>query len=105
VREGYTALAYVLEGEVLVPEAPDRTTRVRERGAAVFEREGDSVVIKAWESPARLILLTGRPIGEPIAWYGPIVMNTREELVQAFRELREGTFVKHRATEVDDLIV
>ncbi len=105
VKEGYTALVYVLEGEVLVPEAPDRSVRVRERGAAVFEREGDRVVVTAGEAPARLIALAGRPIGEPIAWYGPIVMNSREELVQAFRELREGTFVKHRATEVDDLSV
>jgi redox-sensitive bicupin YhaK (pirin superfamily) len=55
--------------------------------------------------PARLILLTGRPIGEPIAWYGPIVMNTKEELIHAFKELKEGTFVKHTATEVDDLNV
>jgi redox-sensitive bicupin YhaK (pirin superfamily) len=98
-------LAYVLEGEVLVPEAPDRTTRVRERCAVVFEREGDRVVFEAGELPARLILLTGRPIGEPIAWYGPIVMNTKEELIQAFKELKEGTFVKHTATEVDDLSV
>jgi redox-sensitive bicupin YhaK (pirin superfamily) len=105
VREGYTALAYVLEGEVLVPETPDRTTRVRERCAVVFEREGDRVVVEAGELPARLILLTGRPIGEPIAWYGPIVMNTKEGLIQAFKELREGSFVKHTATEVDDLSV
>jgi redox-sensitive bicupin YhaK (pirin superfamily) len=71
----------------------------------VFEREGDKVVFEAGESPARLILLTGRPIGEPIAWYGPIVMSTKEELIQAFKELREGKFVKHTATEVDDLTV
>jgi len=103
VREGYTAIAYVLEGEVLVPESPEKSVRVRERSAVLFEREGDRVVVTAGESPARLILLSGRPIGEPIAWYGPIVMNTREELIQAFRELREGTFVKHKATEVDDL--
>jgi redox-sensitive bicupin YhaK (pirin superfamily) len=71
----------------------------------VFEREGDRVVVEAGELPARLILPTGRPIGEPIAWYGPIVMNTKEELIQAFKELKEETFVKHTATEVDDLSV
>jgi Pirin-related protein len=59
VKDGYTALVYVLEGEVLVPEAPDRSLRVRERSAAVFEREGDRVVITAGEAPARLILLRG----------------------------------------------
>jgi redox-sensitive bicupin YhaK (pirin superfamily) len=43
----------------------------------------------------RFILVSGRPLREPVAWYGPIVMNTQEELRRAFRELREGTFLQH----------
>jgi hypothetical protein len=46
------------------------------------------------EEPIRFLLFAGRPIGEPVAWYGPIVMNTQEELKQAFREYRNGTFIK-----------
>lgn len=44
----------------------------------------------------RFLLVTGKPLGEPIAWYGPIVMNTKEELRQAFQEYEDGSFVKHR---------
>ena len=43
----------------------------------------------------RFLLISGKPIGEPIAWYGPIVMNTQEELRVAFEELEQGTFIKH----------
>ena len=46
---------------------------------------------------ARFLYISGKPLGEPIAWRGPIVMNTREELKTAWRELDEGTFVKHEA--------
>jgi len=44
--------------------------------------------------PVRFLLVSGRPLREPVAWYGPIVMNTEEELETAFREYREGTFVR-----------
>ncbi|HEX8950754.1 MAG TPA: pirin-like C-terminal cupin domain-containing protein, partial [Polyangia bacterium] len=47
--------------------------------------------------PVRFLLVSGRPIGEPIAWQGPIVMNTDEELRVAFEELENETFIKHRA--------
>lgn len=49
------------------------------------------------DEPVRFLLLSGQPIGEPVAWYGPIVMNTQEELRVAFKEYDEGTFIKHRA--------
>lgn len=51
--------------------------------------------------PTRFLLLSGRPIGEPIAWRGPIVMNTWEEIRQAFLELERGTFIKKRASVED----
>ena len=44
----------------------------------------------------RFLLVSGKPIGEPVAWYGPIVMNTREELRTAFEEYEKGTFIKHK---------
>jgi hypothetical protein len=67
-------------------EAPNRTL-------VVFDR-GDEVVVRAGEQGIRFLLVSGRPLEEPIAWYGPIVMNTEEELLQAQRELRDGTFIK-----------
>jgi len=56
---------------------------------------GDEIAVQAGDEGIRFLLMTGRPIQEPVAWQGPIVMNTREELNQAFRELRNGTFIKH----------
>jgi redox-sensitive bicupin YhaK (pirin superfamily) len=49
--------------------------------------------------PARFLLISGKPIGEPVAWYGPIVMNTEEELQLAFDEYRNGTFIKHKKVD------
>ena len=59
----------------------------------MFDR-GDEVTVQAGESGIRFLLVSGKPLEEPIAWYGPVVMNTEEELRQAFREIREGTFIK-----------
>jgi redox-sensitive bicupin YhaK (pirin superfamily) len=57
--------------------------------------EGDAVTVTAaGRAPMRMLLVSGRPIGEPVAWGGPIVMNTDEELETAFREYREGTFIR-----------
>ena len=56
--------------------------------------KGDEVVVRAGEDGVRFLLISGAPIAEPVAWHGPIVMNTQEELMQAMRELRNGTFIK-----------
>jgi redox-sensitive bicupin YhaK (pirin superfamily) len=56
--------------------------------------EGDQVVVTVGEGSARFLLVSGRPLGEPVAWRGPIVMNTEEELRRAFQEYQDGTFVK-----------
>jgi quercetin 2,3-dioxygenase len=56
---------------------------------------GDEVTVQAGEQGIRFLLVSGRPIEEPVAWYGPIVMNTEEQLRQAYAELHEGTFIKH----------
>jgi len=56
--------------------------------------EGDEITVEAGDEGLRFLLMTGRPIQEPVAWHGPIVMNTQEELKQAFQDLRNGTFIK-----------
>jgi redox-sensitive bicupin YhaK (pirin superfamily) len=61
----------------------------------LFE-DGDDVAISTEERPIRFLLISGKPIGETVAWYGPIVMNTQEELRIAFEEYENGTFIKHR---------
>ena len=66
------------------------------RSLVLFDR-GDEVTVEADDAGIRFLLVSGRPLEEPVAWYGPIVMNTQEELRQAFRELEQGTFLKHEA--------
>jgi len=61
---------------------------------AVLFGEGDEFIARTKENGMRFFLLSGKPLKEPIAWGGPIVMNTEVELDQAFKELREGTFIK-----------
>jgi len=62
------------------------------RSLVVFDR-GDEVAVQAGEDGIRFLLCSGKPLQEPVAWYGPIVMNTQEQLRQAFKELDEGTFL------------
>jgi redox-sensitive bicupin YhaK (pirin superfamily) len=63
------------------------------RSLVLFER-GDEITVQADDGGMRFLLVSGRPLGEPVAWYGPIVMNTQEQLRQAFEELEKGTFLK-----------
>jgi len=65
----------------------------RDRSLILFDR-GDEVTVQAGEHGIRFLLVSGRPLEEPVAWYGPIVMNTEAELRQAFQEFRNGTFIK-----------
>jgi redox-sensitive bicupin YhaK (pirin superfamily) len=69
------------------------TGRIGNRSLVLFDR-GDEVVVQAGEEGIRFLLVSGKPIDEPVAWYGPIVMNTEQELQQAYAELRAGTFIK-----------
>jgi redox-sensitive bicupin YhaK (pirin superfamily) len=104
------AFAYVFEGSgsfrgasepfgVLTEKGtPDHEVVVRERTgnrSLVLFDSGDEVTVQAGEDGIRFLLISGRPLEEPVAWYGPIVMNTNEELQQAVRELRDGTFLEH----------
>jgi redox-sensitive bicupin YhaK (pirin superfamily) len=105
------AFAYVFEGSgtsssasalfgVLTERAAGASeTLIRERtgnrSLVLFDR-GDEVTVEAGEEGIRFLLVSGKPIEEPVAWYGPIVMNTQAELRQAFTELNNGTFIKQR---------
>ena len=69
-------------------------TEADNRSLVLFD-SGDEVVVQAGEDGVRFLLVSGQPLEEPVAWYGPIVMNTQEQLQQAFAELQEGTFLRH----------
>jgi redox-sensitive bicupin YhaK (pirin superfamily) len=93
VPRGHTALAYVFEGEVALGGGPDGEGRVAATRLAVLG-DGDVVRARTGERPGRFLLLSGKPLGEPVARYGPFVMNTEEEIRQTLRELRDGSFVR-----------
>jgi redox-sensitive bicupin YhaK (pirin superfamily) len=63
------------------------------RSLILFDK-GDEVTVQAGDDGIRFLLVSGKPLEEPVAWYGPIVMNTQEQLQRAFAELREGTFLR-----------
>ena len=82
---------------VVTERADGATTRVlphesENRSLVLFDR-GDEIVVQAAEEGIRFLLVSGKPIEEPVAWYGPIVMNTEAELQRAFADLRNGTFI------------
>ena len=89
---GHTVFAYIIDGECSFPDTGE--DRHANNTLVLFE-DGDSVRLKAGEQGTRLLLISGMPLGEPIAWYGPIVMNTDEELDLALKEYQDGTFIKH----------
>jgi redox-sensitive bicupin YhaK (pirin superfamily) len=73
-------------------------TEADNRSLVLFDR-GDEVTVGAGADGVRFLLISGKPLAEPVAWYGPIVMNTQEQLQQAFRELQEGTFLREQTRE------
>jgi redox-sensitive bicupin YhaK (pirin superfamily) len=73
-------------------------TEAENRSLLLFDR-GDEVVVQAGEQGIRFLLVSGRPLQEPVAWYGPIVMNTQEQLQQAYDQLQKGTFLQSGAEE------
>jgi redox-sensitive bicupin YhaK (pirin superfamily) len=87
IDRGHSAFAYVFEGEAAFDDQKVTHTRL------VILSDGDYVTVVTADSPVRFLLVSGKPLNEPIARYGPFVMNTREEIEQALRDLRQGTFV------------
>ena len=84
-------LAVPTEGVGWSDTAPP--TEADNRSLVLFDN-GDEVTVQAGEDGIRFLLVSGKPLQEPVAWYGPIVMNTQEQLRQAFEQLDEGTFLK-----------
>jgi len=113
-RPGDTVFAYVIGGRgrfcretsPFAYEVEGRNYFDMERkpfaadGELVLFSDGEGISVSTEEEPVRFLLLSGRPIGEPVAWYGPIVMNTQEELRIAFEEYEKGTFIKHKKAGV-----
>ena len=108
VELGRHAFAYVFEGSGTFRDAsaPQGVMVERTDGSDIVERmdagdrslvlfdRGDEITVQAGEHGIRFLLVSGRPLQEPVAWYGPIVMNTEAELKQAYEELKAGTFIK-----------
>ena len=94
VPRGHTAFAYVYEGEVLFEATnEDGSHSVKAPNLIVFDN-GDSVNIGAGNTSVRFLLVSGKPLKEPVARYGPFVMNTEAEIREAIRDIQHGTFVK-----------
>jgi redox-sensitive bicupin YhaK (pirin superfamily) len=92
IPAGHTALAYLFEGEALFGDQTVSAVRM------LHFADGDHLHVRTENTPARFMLMAGMPFREPIAPYGPFVMNTREEIQQALIELRDGTFIKTEQT-------
>jgi len=91
VNTDYTVFAYLFEGRAHLDDS--RSEPLRAGQGALFGK-GPHVKITSGKTSARFILIAGKPIGEPVAWRGPVVMNTEAELTLAFKELRENKFIK-----------
>lgn len=111
VKANHTVFAYVIDGEayfdqIRTPFAHDATgvnyfdmsspCPCTNGTLVLYKKSGTRLTIATDKHSVRFLLVSGKPLNEPIAWYGPIVMNTHDELRQAFKEFEEGTFVKHR---------
>jgi redox-sensitive bicupin YhaK (pirin superfamily) len=81
-----------VQTEAAGEDGPLRYDNTGDRSLVVFDR-GDEITVHAGEEGVRFLLVSGKPIEEPVAWYGPIVMNTEAEIRQAYAELRDGTFI------------
>lgn len=108
-QANHTLFIYVLEGASYFDDSQDayayevvdqgwsdskRRSLLGHETAILFERSGETIQVTTTEQSVRFLLLSGKPLNEPVAWYGPIVMNTEEELRVAFEEYNNGTFIK-----------
>ena len=88
IPRGHSAFAYIFEGEARFDDTLVTAPKL------VVWNDGDSVVVHGDKSAARFLLVSGKPLNEPMARYGPFVMNTQEEIEQTLRELQQGTFAR-----------
>ena len=109
-KPGHTVFAYIIEGQGYCCREKSPFTYEVEginyfdiqrdpfvgNGTIVLFDDGDEIIVFTEEHKVRFLLISGKPIGEPVAWYGPIVMNTQEELQIAFEEYQQGTFIKYK---------
>ncbi|MHB8482999.1 MAG: pirin family protein [Nitrospiria bacterium] len=112
VKSGHTVFTYVVEGkgyfdrqrdsyafEVIGVNYSDfkRECLIGSGSLVLYEHQGGQIEVITEAEPVRFLFVSGKPIGEPVAWYGPIVMNSQQELRTAFEEFQKGTFIKHEA--------
>ncbi|MBN1760556.1 MAG: pirin family protein [Chitinispirillaceae bacterium] len=88
----HNVFAYMIEGSAYVDNHDEESVS---NGTLVLFGDGEQVAVTTRKQSARLLLISGKPLREPVAWQGPIVMNTREELQTAFEEYANGTFIRH----------
>ena len=102
-RQGHTVFAYIIAGEgVFAPDTPGSRNEGKDldisdmisNGTLVLFGDGEQITVVTRREAVRFLLISGMPLREPVAWQGPIVMNTREELRLAFEEYQAGTFIK-----------
>jgi len=93
IKKSYTGFAYVIEGKGFFDK---KASSPVDSESLVLFGDGTEVQIRAARQSVRFLLVSGKPLREPVAWAGPIVMNTEEELALAFDEYRAGTFLKHQ---------
>jgi quercetin 2,3-dioxygenase len=92
LTKGHNAFAYVFEGSANFGDG-DQAVKVDSPSLAILS-DGDSVRVSTGKTATRFLLVAGKPLNEPVARYGPFVMNTKEEIQQALEDLRRGTFVQ-----------
>ncbi|MHA2055858.1 MAG: pirin family protein [Candidatus Hodarchaeales archaeon] len=90
LKSNFTAFSYIFEGSGIFQSEKD----VIAGNLVIFSTDGDMIKVETKETSVRFLLVSGKPINEPISWMGPIVMNTQEEVRKAFEEYRNGTFLK-----------
>ena len=94
IARGHAAFAYIFEGQATFGLGGDADGEAADYPKLLIFGDGDHIQVRTAHDRARFLLVSGKPLNEPIARYGPFVMNTRQEIEEALRDLREGTFVR-----------
>lgn len=100
VKPGQNSLVYIVGGEGKFGRGEGETYRTGQ--SVVFSEDGEGIEVKTEDSELRLILLAGKPLNEPIHWYGPIVMNSDEQLREAISDLQNNRFVREKNPVFED---